>query len=128
MRALISWLRPDYGKGQAITPVPATPHVEKHFTSIETVRDIVTGMADGLTIPFALAAGLATAVASTKVIVTTDLADIVAGAIAIGLGGYLAARTGAERYVAERARENCEIDKLRDKEIKKLQKYLSVTD
>jgi vacuolar iron transporter family protein len=97
--------------------VPATPHVEKHFTATETVRDVVIGMADGLTVPFALAAGLAAAVSSTKVIVTAGLAEIVAGAIAMGLGGYLAARTDAEHYVAERARENWEIDNLRDKEI-----------
>ena len=97
--------------------MPATPHVEKHFTATETVRDVVIGMADGLTVPFALAAGLAAAVSSTNVIVTAGLAEIVAGAIAMGLGGYLAARTDAEHYVAERARENWEIDNLRDKEI-----------
>ena len=73
--------------------MPATPHVEKHFTATETVRDVVIGMADGLTVPFALAAGLAAAVSSTKIIVTAGLAEIVAGAIAMGLGGYLAART-----------------------------------
>jgi vacuolar iron transporter family protein len=97
--------------------MPATPHVETHFTATETVRDIVIGMADGLTVPFALAAGLAAAVSSTKVIVTAGLAEIVAGAIAMGLGGYLAARTDAEHYEAEQARENWEIDNLRDKEI-----------
>jgi hypothetical protein len=73
-------------------PMPATPHVEKHFTATDTVRDVVIGMADGLTVPFALAAGLAAAVSTTKVIVTAGLAEIVAGAIAMGLGGYLAAR------------------------------------
>ena len=88
----------------------ATPHVEKHFTATEMVRDIVIGMADGLTVPFALAAGLAAAVSSTKVIVTAGLAEIVAGAIAMGLGGYLAARTDAEHYGSERAREDWEID------------------
>ena len=65
--------------------MPATPHVEKHFTATEAVRDVVIGMADGLTVPFALAAGLAAAVSSTKVIVTAGLAEIVAGAIAMGL-------------------------------------------
>ncbi len=97
--------------------MPATPHVEKHFTATETVRDIVIGMADGLTVPFALAAGLAAAVSSTKVIVTAGLAEIVAGAIAMGLGGYLAARTDAEHYGSERAREEHEIDHLRDREV-----------
>ena len=85
--------------------MPATPHVEKHFTATETVRDVVIGMADGLTVPFALAAGLAAAVSTTKVIVTAGLAEIVAGAIAMGLGGYLAARTDAEHYGSERSRE-----------------------
>ena len=100
--------------------MPTTPHVEKHFTATETVRDVVIGMADGLTVPFALAAGLAAAVSSTKIIVTAGLAEIVAGAIAMGLGGYLAARTDAEHYGSERARENWEIDNLRDKEIQEV--------
>jgi len=100
--------------------MPATPHVEKHFTATETVRDVVIGMADGLTVPFALAAGLAAAVSSTKVIVTAGLAEIVAGAIAMGLGGYLAARTDAEHYGSERAREAWEIDNLRDKEVQEV--------
>jgi VIT1/CCC1 family predicted Fe2+/Mn2+ transporter len=100
--------------------MPATPHVEKHFTATETVRDVVIGMADGLTVPFALAAGLAAAVSSTKVIVTAGLAEIVAGAIAMGLGGYLAARTDAEHYGSERARENREIDNLREKEVQEV--------
>src|SRR6185437_542885 len=100
--------------------MPATPHVERHFTATETVRDVVIGMADGLTVPFALAAGLAAAVSSTKVIVTAGLAEIVAGAIAMGLGGYLAARTDAEHYGSERTRENWEIDNLRDKEVEEV--------
>jgi VIT1/CCC1 family predicted Fe2+/Mn2+ transporter len=100
--------------------MPTTPHVEKHFTATETVRDVVIGMADGLTVPFALAAGLAAAVSSTKIIVTAGLAEIVAGAIAMGLGGYLAARTDAEHYGSERTRENWEIDNLRDKEIQEV--------
>jgi VIT1/CCC1 family predicted Fe2+/Mn2+ transporter len=101
--------------------MPATPHVEKHFTATETVRDIVIGMADGLTVPFALAAGLAAAVSSTKVIVTAGLAEIVAGAIAMGLGGYLAARTDAEHYDSERKREDWEIDNLRGKEAQEVE-------
>lgn len=97
--------------------MPATPHVEKHFTASESVRDVVIGMADGLTVPFALAAGLSAAVVSTDVIVTAGLAEVVAGAIAMGLGGYLAARTDAEHYAAEERRENEEIDHLHEKEI-----------
>ena len=103
--------------------MPATPHVEKHFTATETVRDVVIGMADGLTVPFALAAGLAAAVSSTKVIVTAGLAEIVAGAIAMGLGGYLAARTDAEHYASEQAREDWEIDNLREKEVQEVTRY-----
>ena len=85
--------------------MPQTQHVEKHFTSSATVRDIVIGMADGLTVPFALAAGLSGAVDSTRVVITAGLAEIAAGSIAMGLGGYLAARTDAEHYASERARE-----------------------
>lgn len=88
--------------------MPATPHLERHFSATEAVRDVVIGMADGLTVPFALAAGLAGAVDSTAVIVTAGLAEIAAGAIAMGLGGYQAARTDAEHYQAERAREERE--------------------
>ena len=69
-----------------------TVHAESHFTSSESVRDIVIGMSDGLTVPFALAAGLSGAVNSTGVIVIAGLAEIAAGSIAMGLGGYLAAR------------------------------------
>ncbi|MCB0201244.1 MAG: VIT1/CCC1 transporter family protein [Anaerolineae bacterium] len=88
--------------------MPATPHVEKHFTATETVRDIVIGMSDGLTVPFALAAGLSGAVASTSVVVTAGLAEIAAGSIAMGLGGYLAAQTDREHYESERTREEQE--------------------
>lgn len=101
--------------------MPTIPHIEKHFTSSETVRDVVIGMADGLTVPFALAAGLSAAVTSTGVIVTAGLAEITAGAIAMGLGGYLAARTDQEHYDAEVAREEHEIDNLRGKEIKEVE-------
>jgi len=73
--------------------MPGTIHAEKHFTASESVRDVVIGMADGLTVPFALAAGLSGAVSSTGVIVVAGLAEIAAGSIAMGLGGYLAART-----------------------------------
>src|SRR6478736_5686711 len=82
--------------------MPAVPHIEKHFTASESVRDVVIGMADGLTVPFALAAGLSAAVSSSSVVVTAGLAEIAAGAIAMGLGGYLAARTDAEHFASER--------------------------
>ncbi len=89
--------------------MPQTPHVEQHFTAGETVRDIVIGMSDGLTVPFALAAGLSGAVSTTSIIVTAGLAEIAAGSIAMGLGGYLAARSDAEHYASERNREQREI-------------------
>jgi len=85
--------------------MPQTNHVEKHFTAGETVRDIVIGMSDGLTVPFALAAGLSGAVAASSIIVTAGLAEVAAGSIAMGLGGYLAARSDAEHYMSERVRE-----------------------
>jgi vacuolar iron transporter family protein len=85
-------------------------HVERHFTASELVRDIVIGMSDGLTVPFALAAGLSgIASATTAVVVTAGLAEIAAGSIAMGLGGYLAAKSDAEHYVSERHREETEI-------------------
>jgi VIT1/CCC1 family predicted Fe2+/Mn2+ transporter len=85
--------------------MPQTPHVESHFTGGERVRDVVIGMADGLTVPFALAAGLSGAIDSTGIVVTAGLAEIAAGSIAMGLGGFLAARGDAEHYASERARE-----------------------
>ncbi len=96
--------------------MPQTPHVEKHFTSSETIRDIVIGMSDGLTVPFALAAGLSGAVAATGIIITAGLAEVAAGAIAMGLGGYLAARTDAEHFASERAREEKETEEMPDEE------------
>jgi VIT1/CCC1 family predicted Fe2+/Mn2+ transporter len=86
-----------------------TPHIEGHFESTETVRDIVIGLSDGLTVPFALAAGLSGAVASSHIVVLAGLSEIAAGSIAMGLGGYLAARGDAEHYVSERLREEREI-------------------
>jgi VIT1/CCC1 family predicted Fe2+/Mn2+ transporter len=96
--------------------MPQTPHVEKHFTASETVRDIVIGMSDGLTVPFALAAGLSGAVEATGIIITAGLAEIAAGSIAMGLGGYLAARTDAEHYASERAREERETEAMPEEE------------
>src|SRR5476649_863026 len=101
--------------------MPQTPHIEKHFTSGEAVRDIVIGMSDGLTVPFALAAGLTGAVSSTHIIVTAGLAEIAAGSIAMGLGGYLAARSDAEHYASERRREEEEIVTVPDVEAKEVQ-------
>lgn len=100
--------------------MPTVSHVEKHFTGSEMVRDAVIGMSDGLTVPFALAAGLSAAVSDTSVIVTAGLAEIAAGAIAMGLGGYLAARTDVEHFKAEKGREAWEIEHKRDFEIREV--------
>lgn len=89
--------------------MPNTPHIEKHFTAGEIVRDIVIGMSDGLTVPFALAAGISGAVAANNLVITAGLAEIAAGSIAMGLGGYLAAKSDAEHYASERSREYSEV-------------------
>ena len=96
--------------------MPTVPHVERHFTAGETVRDVVIGMSDGLTVPFALAAGLSGAVAASRIVVTAGLAEVAAGSIAMGLGGYLAARSDAEHYATELAREEREIIEVPDVE------------
>ena len=85
--------------------MPAAPHTEHHFTSSAAVRDVVIGMSDGLTVPFALAAGLSGANGTTSVVVLAGLAEIAAGSIAMGLGGFLAAQTDQEHYQSERQRE-----------------------
>lgn len=89
--------------------MPQTPHTERHFTGGELVRDTVIGMSDGLTVPFALAAGLSGAVSSARVVVVAGLAEIAAGSIAMGLGGFLAARSDAEHYEQELVRERTEV-------------------
>jgi VIT1/CCC1 family predicted Fe2+/Mn2+ transporter len=99
--------------------MPQTPHTERHFTAGETVRDIVIGMSDGLTVPFALAAGL-TGLATTGIIVTAGLAEIAAGSIAMGLGGYLAAKSDAEHYAKEREREKLEVKEIPEEEMREV--------
>ena len=96
--------------------MPQTRHVERHFTAGDTVRDIVIGMSDGLTVPFALAAGLTGAIDRAGIIVTAGLAEIAAGSIAMGLGGYLAARSDAEHYAKEREREKREVVEIPEEE------------
>ncbi|WP_236013368.1 VIT1/CCC1 transporter family protein [Paenibacillus glycanilyticus] len=91
-------------------------HIEKHFTATALIRDIVIGMSDGLTVPFALAAGLSGSVSGTQIVVVAGLAEIAAGSIAMGLGGYLAARTEQEHYENELERERREIIELPDYE------------
>ena len=96
------------------------PHTERHFTASDTVRDIVIGMSDGLTVPFALAAGLTGAVDSTAIIVTAGLAEIAAGSIAMGLGGYLAAKSDAEHYASEQRRELKEVAEIPEEEMEEV--------
>ncbi len=100
--------------------MPQTPHIERHFTASEVVRDAVIGMSDGLTVPFALAAGLTGAVNTTQIIVTAGLAEIAAGSIAMGLGGYLAAKSDAEHYVKEREREKREVAEIPHEEMREV--------
>jgi VIT1/CCC1 family predicted Fe2+/Mn2+ transporter len=91
-------------------------HVEDHFTASDLIRDVVIGMSDGLTVPFALAAGLSGAVDTTALILTAGGAEIAAGSVAMGLGGYLAARTDAEHYESELEREQREIVEVPERE------------
>lgn len=100
--------------------MPTIPHIEKHFRASAAVRDLVIGMADGLTVPFALAAGLSGAVEAAGVVITAGLAEVAAGAIAMGLGGYLAARTDAEHYRSEWNREVREIEDLHEIELREV--------
>lgn len=101
--------------------MPQTPHVERHFTAGDIVRDVVIGMSDGLTVPFALAAGLSGAVDNSHIVVVAGLAEIAAGSIAMGLGGYLAAKSDAEHYASERQREMREVEEIPEEEAREVQ-------
>ena len=105
--------------------MPSTPHIEKHFTSSEVVRDIVIGMSDGLTVPFALAAGLTGAIDNSSIIVIAGLAEISAGSIAMGLGGYLAAKSDNEHFETEKKREEKEVIEVPEIEEKEITDILS---
>ncbi len=100
-------------------------HSERHFLASDTVRDAVIGMSDGLTVPFALAAGLTGAAAASHIIVTAGLAEIAAGSIAMGLGGYLAARSDAEHYRSEYRRELRETEEMPDEERREVRVILT---
>jgi len=100
--------------------MPQTPHIERHFMASDVVRDIVIGMADGLTVPFALAAGLTGAIKNPAIIVTAGLAEIAAGSIAMGLGGYMAAKSDAEHYAKEREREKREVVEIPHEEMREV--------
>src|SRR3954465_15263086 len=100
-------------------------HEEKHFESPNFVKDVVIGMADGLTVPFALAAGLSGAVNSTAIIVIAGIAEIAAGSIAMGLGGYLAGKTEQDHYNSELRREYYEVDHLRHREMQETKEFFA---
>jgi len=91
-------------------------HHEHHLKSSDTIKDIVIGMSDGLTVPFALAAGLSGAITSSGIVVTAGIAEIVAGSIAMGLGGFLAGKTEADHYNSELKREYEEVERVPDQE------------
>lgn len=100
-------------------------HVETHLKSSEALTDIVIGMSDGLTVPFALAAGLSGAVASSNIIVIAGIAEICAGSIAMGLGGYLAGKTEQDHYASEQKREYDEVEHLRHREIEETKEFFA---
>jgi len=100
-------------------------HEEEHFKSSDALKDVVIGMADGLTVPFALAAGLSGAVDSNVIVITAGIAEIVAGSIAMGLGGYLAGKTDSDHFNSELQREYDEVEKLPDKEKQEIRDVLA---
>src|SRR3954471_10622062 len=100
-------------------------HVESHLKSTDLLRDIVIGMSDGLTVPFALAAGLSGAVSNTHIIVIAGIAEICAGSIAMGLGGFLAGKTEADHYNNELKREYQEIETVPNVEKKEVQDFFA---
>src|SRR5208337_4965184 len=104
--------------------MPQTPHIERHFTAGEVVRDVVIGMSDGLTVPFALAAGISGAIDNSRLVVVAGLAEIAAGSIAMGLGGYLAAKSDAEHYESERKREEKEVNEIPEAEAHEVREIL----
>lgn len=100
-------------------------HREEHLASSALLSDVVIGMSDGLTVPFALAAGLSGAVDSTNIIVIAGIAEVAAGSIAMGLGGYLSGKTEADHYKNELKREYQEVDHLRDREIEETKDFFA---
>jgi VIT1/CCC1 family predicted Fe2+/Mn2+ transporter len=102
-----------------------TDHKEQHLTSSDLLRDVVIGMSDGLTVPFALAAGLSGAVDSSHIIVIAGIAEIAAGSIAMGLGGYLSGKTEQDHYTNEVKREHFEVENLRQNEIEETKEFFA---
>ncbi len=100
-------------------------HIESHLKSSDLLRDVVIGMSDGLTVPFALAAGLSGAVDQSSIIVIAGIAEVAAGSIAMGLGGYLAGKTEQDHYKSEVRREYDEVENLRHKEIEETKEFFA---
>jgi vacuolar iron transporter family protein len=100
-------------------------HVENHLTSSDFLRDVVIGMSDGLTVPFALAAGLSGAVDSSNIIVIAGIAEVAAGSIAMGLGGYLSGKTEQDHYTNEEKREHYEVENLRERELEETKEFFA---
>src|SRR5580704_17734421 len=101
---------------------PRTPsHIEQHFTASESVRDVIIGMSDGLTVPFALAAGISGAIAASHIVVTAGIAELAAGGISMGLGGYLAVRSDVDHYENERRHEYEETNDVPDEERREIE-------
>jgi VIT1/CCC1 family predicted Fe2+/Mn2+ transporter len=100
--------------------MPSIIHIEKHFNASESVRDVVIGMSDGLTVPFALAAGLTGAIAASSIVITAGIAEIAAGSIAMGLGGYLAAKSDNDHYLSEKKREFSEVKEMEQVEVEEV--------
>jgi vacuolar iron transporter family protein len=100
-------------------------HKEDHLTSSDFLRDVVIGMSDGLTVPFALAAGLSGAVDQSNIIVIAGIAEIAAGSIAMGLGGYLSGKTEQDHYTNEEKREYYEVEHLRAREIEETKEFFA---
>jgi vacuolar iron transporter family protein len=100
-------------------------HSEEHLTSSAFLRDVVIGMSDGLTVPFALAAGLSGAVDSSSIIVIAGIAEVAAGSIAMGLGGYLSGKTEQDHYINEEKREHYEVENLREREIEETKEFFA---
>jgi VIT1/CCC1 family predicted Fe2+/Mn2+ transporter len=108
-------------KPRAIRKPPRRAHNEHHFDAGDTVRDVIIGMSDGLTVPFALAAGISGAIAASHIVVTAGIAELAAGGISMGLGGYLAARSDVDHYENEQRRELLETDEVPEEERREIE-------
>ena len=104
---------------------PRRSHSEQHSNMGDAVRDVIIGMSDGLTVPFALAAGISGAIASSHIVVTAGIAELAAGGISMGLGGYLAARSEAEHYASEQRREYQETEEVPDEERREIEQIFA---